>query len=184
MSSMSSKISLALATVAVAGMILLGYAHITHTHGTMDVKSERVVVTGFRDLSGSTSNFGVSFRPVQGVTGYALRVYDTYTSAMPLDDIGWSANRCQPFDERDYCIDAGGSWTADSGWAHASEMLPFWFSVIAVPTNREIDSERFCFDGFELDASYCPDSEIDGLTLFEHDWGWVVERKVQSTNEN
>ena len=50
MSSVVSKISLVLATIAVAGLILLRYAHITHTHGTMEVKSERVVVTGFRDL--------------------------------------------------------------------------------------------------------------------------------------
>ena len=184
MSSMSPKISLVLATVAVAGIIWLGYAHITHTHGTMDVKSERVVVTGFRDLHGSTSNFGVSFRPVQGVVDYMLTVYDTDISAMPLGDVSWSAHRCQPYDERDYCIDAGPYLTASSEVAHSSGMLPYWFSIIAMFPNSEFESERFCFDGFALDASHCPDSEIDGLRLVERDGEWIVERKIQSTNEN
>lgn len=176
MSSVVPKITLVLATVAVVGMTLLAYAHITHTHGTMDVKSERVFVTGFRDLHPSSSNFGVSFRPIQGAADYLLAVYDTDISAMPISDVRWSANRCRPYDERDYCIDSGPYLTASSDFAQMNGMLPYWFSIIAIFPNREIESERFCFDGFALDASHCPDSEIDGLELVERDGEWVVER--------
>lgn len=182
MSSVASKISLVLATVAVAGMILLGIAHVTHTHGATDVNPEKVLVTGFRDLHVSTSNFGVSFRPVQGVADYVLTVYDTDISAMPLGEVTWSANRCRPYDERDYCIDAGPYLTASSEVAASNGMLPYWFSIIAIFPNREIETERFCFDGFALDTSHCPDSEVDGLELVELDGEWVVERKIQSAN--
>ena len=182
MSSVAPKISLVLATIAVAGMMLLGYAHITHTHGTTDVNPASVLVTGFRDLHPSSSNFGVSFRPVPGVEDYVLTVYDTDISAMPLGDVRWSADRCRPFDERDYCIDAGPYLTASSEVAHSSGMLPYWFSIIAISPNRVIEGERFCFDGFALDASHCPAAEIDRLELVERDGEWVVERKIQSTD--
>ena len=181
MSGMAPKISLVLATVAVAGMILVGIAHITHTHGATDVKSEKVLVTGFRDLHPSSSNFGVSFRPVQGVVDYVLTVYDTDISATPLSDVRWS-NRCRPYDGRDYCIDSGPYLTASSEVAASSGMLPYWFSIIAIFPDREIESEHFCFDGFALDASHCPDTETGGLELVERDGEWVVERKIQSPN--
>lgn len=182
MSSVAPKISLVLATVAVAGIMLLGYAHITHTHGTMDIKSEGILVTGFRDLHPSSSNFGVSFRPVQGAVDYVLTVYDTDVSAMPVQDVRWSGSRCRPYDERDFCIDSGPYLTASSEVAHSSGMLPYWFSIIAIFPNQEIESERFCFDGVHLDASLCPDSEIERLTLVERDGEWVVERNLQSAN--
>ena len=187
MSSVTPKMSLLLATVAVAGMILLGYAHITHTHETaqrpvmMDVKSEPVVVTGFRDLNASTSNFGVSFRPVQGAKDYVLEVYETDMSSMPLQDVRWSANRCRPYDERDYCIDSGTGLTTSSEWAQLQGMLPYWFSIVAIFPDREIESERFCFDGVPLDASLCPDSEKNRLQLVrrERDGEFFIRRNAQ-----
>ena len=184
MSNVATKISLMLATLAVAGMMILAYAHFTHQHETMDVRSEKIVVTGLRDLHPSSSNFGVSFRPAQGAVNYALRVYDTDTSVMPLDDVWWSDSGCLPFDEKDYCIDAGPYLTASSEVAGSSGMLPYWFSIIVKFPNREIEGERFCFDGFDLDASYCPDSEIDGLKRVERDGEWVIETKLKSTNQN
>ena len=182
MSSTASKISLMLASFAVAGMMFLAYAHFTHTHGTADVKSEKIVVTGFRDLHGSTSNFGVSFRPAPGAVDYALRIYATDASVMPLDDVWWSDAGCLPFDELDYCLDAGPYLTSSSEVAGSSGILPYWFSIIAKFPDREIEGERFCFDGFDLDASYCPDSEIAGLELVERDGEWVIETNIHSTN--
>lgn len=81
-SGVTLKMSLGLTTVAVAGIILLVYEHITHTHGTSVVKSERTFVTGCRDLHPSSSNFGVSFRPMQGAADHGLRIYDTDIRAM------------------------------------------------------------------------------------------------------
>ncbi len=177
MSSVTPKISLVLATVAVTGMMLLGYAQITHSHGTNDMNLASVFVTGFRDLHPSSSNFGVSFRPVPGVEDYVLTVYDTDTSAMPLIEVRWSTDRCQPFDELDYCIDSGPYLTASSDYAQMKGMLPYWFSIVSIYPNRVVEGERFCFDRFALDASSCPDAEIDRMVFFGRDGEWWLKRK-------
>lgn len=184
MSTIAPKLSLVFAIIAVGRMALLWYAHITHTHDSTEGGSQLALVTGFRDLHPSSSNFGVSFRPARGAVDYALRVYDTETSVMPLDDVWWSDSGCLPYDEQDYCIDAGPHLTKSSSIAGSSGMLPYWFSMIVKYPNREIEGERFCFDGFHLDASLCPESETERLELVERDGEWVIERKVQSAQWN
>ena len=136
----------------------------------MDVKSP--VITGFRDLYSQSSNFGVSFRPVQGAADYKLRIYDTDTSAMPYGNLAWSENICAPYDERDYCIDVGEGLTVVSGGGRVN--FPLWYSLITVVQGREIEGDRVCFDGFDLENGYCPVSEVERLKIIEPDGKWLT----------
>ena len=48
------------------------------------------VPTRFQAVGGSSTEFDISFRPVDGAVDYKVTVFQTETSVMPLESVRWS----------------------------------------------------------------------------------------------
>ena len=138
-----------------------------------------IYITGFKSLNPSTSIFGITFRPVDGVDDYVVSIYDRENSVMALRDGFWSENRCVPYDDGDYCVDMGGGLTRMSRIPPPEGgVRPFWFVLRAEGFDGRFESRRVCFDGVNAwNGGLCPDSEKSRWD--DIDAPWFVARSIE-----